>query len=92
MSEVKIIRPTKVHSKKRIDLHLDLHEQVNAMAKNGWKVVGAGPQREVKVKQGFVVELLRNVPFVKVIVNKVIPQRTQSSSSIVMKREKKTVL
>ena len=65
----------------------DVESKVNALAADGWEVVGAGPERNALLKRHLVVELLRKLPILNIIMNWLFPQLITSNISIILKKD-----
>ena len=89
MSEVKIVqasKSTQTHKNNRDSLYSDLEAKIAELSKNGWEIIGNGPQRDVLLKRHWIVELLRGIPVINIIINWLFPLEVESSISVIMKR------
>jgi hypothetical protein len=60
-----------------------IEDALNFHLKNGWEVVGTGPERNVLLKGGFLVEMLRSIPIVNILINWLFPLQSSTSISII---------
>jgi len=89
MSQIKIVSATciTVGNIKKGDLYSDLESSVNAAMAEGWEVVGSAPDREVLGNAGFIVTLLRRLPFINVIMNWIMPIKIESAIGVILKKD-----
>jgi len=90
MSQIKIVSAPRIaegNVKKGGSLYSDLESKINAATADGWEVVGAGPDREVLVLKGMIVELLRKIPGVNILINWLLPLEVQLTISVILKKD-----
>jgi len=89
MSEIKIVQASRNIQAQKKDQHLlysDLESTVNTYLKDGWEIVGNGPERDTLLKRNWIVELLRAIPIINVFINWFFPLEVQSSISVIIKK------
>ncbi len=89
MLEVKIVQAPKsaqTHKNNRESLYSDLEAKITELSKEGWEIIGTGPERDVLLKRGAIVEFLRAIPIINIIINWLFPLEVESSISIIMKK------
>ncbi|MDA7817112.1 hypothetical protein N9A28_02860 [Sulfurimonas sp.] len=90
MSEIKVISAPKIaegNLKKGDSLFVDLEEKVNKFIAEGWQVVGPGPEREVVILSGKIVEILRKIPVVNKLINFLFPLELKLVMSVIIKKD-----
>ena len=89
MTEIKIVQASRNIEAKKKDQHLlysDLESTVNAYLKDGWEIVGNGPERDTLLKRHWIIELLRAIPIINIFINWFLPLEVESSVSIIIKK------
>lgn len=89
MSEIKIVSAYRNVKgiKKGESLYMDLEEKVNKLTSEGWDVVGAGPERYIQVKRGFIIEMLRKLPVVSIVIDWIFPIEHEDAISVIVKKD-----
>ena len=90
MSQIKLVsafRYAQGNIKKGESLYIDLEEKVNKYTSEGWQVIGAGPERSVEIKKGFIVEMLRKIPVVQIVINWLLPIEREYAISLIIKND-----
>ena len=90
MSQIKLVSAPRIaegNVKKGDSLYSDLESNVNKAISEGWEVVGTGPDREVLVLKGGIVELLRKIPLVNIVINWLFPLEVQLTISVILKKD-----
>jgi len=90
MSQIKIVTAPRIaegNVKKGGSLYADLESKLNKATEEGWEVVGAGPDREVLIKKGMIIELLRKIPVVSILIDWLLPLKVKLTISVILKKD-----
>lgn len=81
------IKDAEINIKDSSKIYETLDKKINDLSKQGWRVIGTGPEKKIILKRNALVELLRAIPLIRIIPNILFPLVTIATVSIILARE-----